>query len=185
MQLNGRTQSNREQTFSGEWSTTDTPTLARLFFFALWTAVIYRSRFVGALRPTDVELSEQWWMAPARLNHIVRECNILLLSCSRNPSPACWRSSCGAIKGYRNISARTYTNTHTLPHVAHTVYKSKEPAVASPSVVTLHHGWLQLELSGASPSSKLPNISPAFSLSLSFILFLWCSSSISLCPLPI
>lgn len=32
---------------------------SKVVLFALWTAVIYTSRFVGAIQPAVVELSEQ------------------------------------------------------------------------------------------------------------------------------
>lgn len=57
----------------------NTSTSARLFFFAL----LDRSYLYVPVQRScaaAVELCEQWLMTVARLNHIVRKCNILLLS---------------------------------------------------------------------------------------------------------
>lgn len=142
-------------------------------FFTLWTAVIYTSGFIRAVRRAVVELSEQWLMAAAGLNHIVREWNILLLrGFTGNTSLACWRSPQIA----KSKGTETHKHTRTLPH-AHTTTYTQSP-FGSPFVVTLCLGWLHLRLSGAIPSSKQCHIfpiSPSFSFSLSlFLLSLPC-----------
>lgn len=77
-----------------------TPTSARLFFvlvfffFLSFPALLDHSYlYVPAQRSraAAVELSEQWLMTAARLNHIVRECNILLWK-DWNATRACWRT---------------------------------------------------------------------------------------------
>lgn len=137
---------------------------SKVVLFVLWTAVIYRSRLVGAPQHTEVELSEQWWMASAKLNHIVRECNISLLSCSQNTSLACFRSP----KTY--VQALTHTHVHTI----RIKYYSASWMTATRAL------WCITLIKTVKFRPCILSLSRCLSL-----FFLWCSSSISLCLLPI
>lgn len=86
------------------------------------------SWFIGAVQPTVVELSEQWLMAAAGLNHIVREWNILLL---RGSLETLYSAAEGLYAMQSKVGGprkHTGTHTHAHSHKRHRVnIKSKHP----------------------------------------------------------
>lgn len=98
----------------------NTPTLARLFFFFFCALLDHSYLYVPAQRSraAAVELSEQWLMTAARLNHIVRECNILLSSQPVLKHYACLlkdSATCSQIKTARSLFLFEITSFHGAP----------------------------------------------------------------------